>query len=262
MAMKSRLMGFDSSATLAGSTALGANIIQELVSDGFVVGTDAKVNSNATTYHWIALGANSSLLNKFKVGRYLGATGDDRDFTDIGFQPDILMVKSASTANFVFRTDQVTGDLTEFFNSTAEGSNRIQSFLSNGFQAGSGSETNANGVYMHYFALKNIEGVVATGKYTGDGVDGKAITGAGFKPDVVIVKSGAAQQARIKTNTETTTSSLFAGGAAEGTAGILTFENDGFTVGTHASVNNSGDTFYWIALKTGNHLVPLTRTAV
>ena len=89
---------------------------------------------------------------------------------------------------------------------------------------------------------------VISGAYTGNGVAGTEITLLGFVPDVVLVKSDAAQEPVIWTSTMT------GGGAkpvSSGTAAasnlIQTATINGFKVGSDARVNAVGTNYYWTA---------------
>jgi hypothetical protein len=48
----------------------------------------------------------------------------------------------------------VTGDSTLRFTANGNGTNRLQALQSNGFQVGTDSSVNANGVTYHYVAFK------------------------------------------------------------------------------------------------------------
>ncbi|MGB6045519.1 MAG: DUF4347 domain-containing protein, partial [Pirellulales bacterium] len=100
-------------------------------------------------------------------------------------------------------------------------------------------------------SVANTEMQMITGSYVGDGVDGRGITGLGFDPDLVIIKQGASGQntvARTSAMTGDVTKS-FVDGIAEFANGIESLNGDGFTVGTDATVNSSGQTYYWTAFK-------------
>lgn len=94
---------------------------------------------------------------------------------------------------------------------------------------------------------------VASGFYTGNGSDNRNITGVGFQPNAVIVKSSTAQDAVMRTST-------MAGDATKELAGanglqtnrIQALQANGFQVGTNAQVNQGGGsppTYYWVAFK-------------
>ena len=73
---------------------------------------------------------------------------------------------------------------------------------------------------------------VLTGIYMGNGVDNRQITGLGFHPDVVIIKSILTQQAVVRTSTMTgDVSKNMATGEIVSNA-IQSLDPSGFTVGT------------------------------
>ncbi|HSH67067.1 MAG TPA: T9SS type A sorting domain-containing protein [Bacteroidia bacterium] len=99
------------------------------------------------------------------------------------------------------------------------------------------------------------------GSYTGNGTNGHSITGLGFRPDVLIVKSSTASPAFIKTGTQAANESKqmnVTGGFS--TNAITSFTSNGFTVGTNASVNTNGTTYYFVAFDAGTDLVESTFT--
>lgn len=88
---------------------------------------------------------------------------------------------------------------------------------------------------------------IATGTYSGDGNDDRDITGVGFTPEVVIVVSSSTDQAVWRTtDMPANTSSPFNGTST--TTGIKSFASGSFRVGTAATVNGSGTTYYYLAL--------------
>jgi len=96
---------------------------------------------------------------------------------------------------------------------------------------------------------------LATGTYTGNGIDNRAITGVGFQPDVVMVKISTATSGVIRTSTMAGDASkpLTLLGALQPNM-AQSLDADGFTVGTDTRVNGSGSTYYWVAMKAGAEL--------
>lgn len=89
--------------------------------------------------------------------------------------------------------------------------------------------------------------------YTGNGTDNRAISGAGFQPDVVIVKR---QQFLDSGNGRIALSVMTAGEAkaltlasAPATGFIRSIDADGFTVSTDANVNANGEAYHALCLK-------------
>lgn len=252
----------DSSMYFAGNTANAADFIQAFTNDGFVVGTDAKVNANATVYYYIAF--NGTAAQKyFKTGNYIGNNTDARQLTASGitFTPDIFFVKGDTAQNPSTRTAEVTGDNSWHFSGSIDANNEIQNLVANGVELGTSPRTNGNGLEYFFASFKKYRGVIASGTYVGNGLDTRTITGLGFQPDFVLVKDGLTTSAAcIRTSDFVGDSSASVGSAGPTTNQIESFVSDGFTVGTSGVVNAVGDTFWWFAFKAGNFNVPLTRT--
>ena len=98
------------------------------------------------------------------------------------------------------------------------------------------------------FGAAEAHAQLATGSYTGDGADNRAITGLGFQPDAVIIKGNTAQTAVIRTSTMTGDNTKPMVGATALTADLIqSLDAGGFTIGTDARVNSGGVTYYWAA---------------
>ncbi len=243
-----------------------ADYIQELLADGFQLGTVGNVNGNGTRYFYLAIGGKSA-QSYFHTGRYYGDGNDNRNFTGggVSFTPDMVLIQQVGGATqAVHRTSAHVGDVTSSFDTNSNAADRIQSLIANGFQLGTDARVNiANGEYV-FVAMKQLAGAFAVGTYRGDGSALKAISGLGFKPDCVIVKVNTTQAARILTADMVTNNvnSLFTSSAASDAVGILSLDNDGFSVGSGASVNNNNSVVTWMAFKSGDFNAPLSRTTV
>ena len=96
---------------------------------------------------------------------------------------------------------------------------------------------------------------VASGSYVGNGASGRAITGLGFQPLVVIVK-GNRNDGAVCRSTDMPV------GYCKHLAGtwnlqpnrLLSLDADGFSVGSDVDVNASGSTYYWVAFSAGDEL--------
>lgn len=92
--------------------------------------------------------------------------------------------------------------------------------------------------------------MMATGSFTGTGSSNE-ITGVGFTPSHVMVKNAnSLKSARFRTQDQTGAYSQYYGIDAPATeTGITSIDYDGFTVLSDESVNESGDTMFWVAFK-------------
>ena len=90
------------------------------------------------------------------------------------------------------------------------------------------------------------------GRYTGDGVNARAITGLGWRPELVIIKSETtAQWAVVRTADMVGDASALIAWAGGGLAGNLieSLDADGFTVGDGVYVNENLIVFHWQAFR-------------
>lgn len=268
---KTSSMGTDVTQFFAATNeiASGTNThIQTLDSTGFTVGSDAAVNTNSNTYWYFAFKEVSGAMD---VGTYTGDGSDNRSLTGPGFLPDWVFTKNANATTPVSANYNVTesyGDYSSLFTDTINAVDLIQSLDTDGFTVGASAGANENTKTFYYAAFGGAVDPVAsgtfsmmTGSYSGTG-SGQSITGLGFAPDLVMIKhtdQATDQYAVFRTRTLWGDSTLyFAEALTAFTGGITSLDSDGFTIGTHATVNTSGDTYYWQAF--GNAFDPYTNT--
>lgn len=240
-------------------------LFRTLDATGFTVGNSSSVNSNGVVYHYVTFKSVTGYMN---VGSYTGNETDNRNITGSGFTPDFLFIKNAtSSVNTVFNVTESYGDYSNYFSDSSNSTNFIQSLQSDGFQVGSGSEVNGSGGTIYWVAFCGATNpapsgsfMMAVGSYSGNGTS-QAITGLSFSPDLVIVKYtdlAAGQYAVFRTRLMggATCTAYLAAATANFASGIISLDSGGFTVGSHTTVNTSGNVYYWEAF--GNAFNPLT----
>lgn len=101
---------------------------------------------------------------------------------------------------------------------------------------------------IYLFFLSNVHAATFTyGSYSGNGTS-QSITGVGFEPDVVLIKSDAGYAGVVATSSMTTgEAKLLSGTAALSTGHISTLDADGFSVGASNQVNKSSESYYFVA---------------
>ena len=143
-----RSFGFDASTgTTTGVTSLNA--------DGFSIGNAAEANQNGVGYHYVAF---NDVANSIDVSSYAGNNTDDRNLATVGFQPEYVLVRANDTAtgrSANARPAALPNDNTLLFTATAAGANRIQALQANGFQVGTSTDVNANGVTYHSLSVRS-----------------------------------------------------------------------------------------------------------
>ena len=190
---------------------------------------------------------------QFATGSYTGDGNDNRWINDPGFQPDLVVIKGATGARYcIFKTSSMAGDTaTTFSTGDALFADVIQAFGANGFQVGTSTHTNANGVTFHWMAFRdNGAGDFAVGSYTGDGNDNRNLDVVGFQPTILWIKDGTNGERVVWRVAENTgDDSLHVHALANIANAIQSFRPTGFQVGTSVHVNTLNQTYYWVAFK-------------
>jgi len=239
--LRSSTMTGDNTKPLIDPTALTANLIQSLDGDGFTLGNAENVNGLGTcggpcTYYWVAFKANADL----KVGTYTGNGAPTQSITGLGFSPDYIITMPAVAKRALTRTSRGTNQSKRFDSSVK--TDGIVSMDANGFTVASAAlsndDQNTDLTTYHYVAWNEAPGKVKVGEYTGDGNDGRNITGVGFQPEFVFVqKYSHDREARFRTGDMAGDPSATFGNEVALPDRIKAFLPDGFQLGLHADVN-------------------------
>ena len=127
-----------------------------LLATGFSLGTDAAVNTNGATYHYLAF---DDVAGQSRVATYTGNATSGRSITGTGFQPQYVVVRANDTATSRagrHRPASLAGTSSQTFNGAANVTTSITALQSNGFQVGNDGSVNANGVGYMYLALRDV----------------------------------------------------------------------------------------------------------
>jgi hypothetical protein len=183
-------------------------------------------------------------------GSYTGTGLDDQVVADIGFLPDVVIVKGDVKEVAVIRTSTMAGDAAKpMIGSVALTANLIQSLNPGNFVIGNDPRVNSLLVEYYWVAFKAVPGKLKVGTYTGNGAANRAITGAGFSPEMVFVFS-----ASTGAGVAATQDALAAGanGLDFGTVStggwFSSLDADGFTLGSALTENNAnGVAYHYVA---------------
>ena len=243
--IRTSTMSGDNSKEMVGATALQANRIQSLNTNGFTVGTDATVNNNGVVYYWIAFKASSGRMT---VGAYTGNGVAGHAVTGVGFSPKLLVFMSSSANNVVFHSTMGT---LSYQLDAHSGNTMLNSVDADGFTLGSDARVNGNGTTCYYIAWNTADGILDQSSYTGTGTDNLNVTGLGFQPEFVLVKSGSAYPAvhHAQSVGATADQSQFCTATANAANEIQALQSDGFQVGTAQEVNQAGAGYGYFAWK-------------
>jgi uncharacterized repeat protein (TIGR01451 family) len=127
--------------------------IQAFEPGGFQVGRDPSTNANGDTIHYVAWKA---VPDRAESRSYPGDGGDDRDLVGHSFNPNFLLVQRNESGSYgVFRTIANSGDNSLPVAATPVFGDRIQKFLSHGFQIGTSPEVNDSASTYYWIAFKD-----------------------------------------------------------------------------------------------------------
>ena len=188
---------------------------------------------------------SSTYFGFFASGSYQGNGVDNRAFTNVGFRPDVVIIKGNSAQTSAIRTSTMSGDAAKpLAGATALTADVIQSLTATGFTIGTNARVNTAGVSYEWMAFRAQSGLLRVGTYTGNG-SSQAIAGLGFSPEYAAVFSPGASNA-VQRYSGMTTSFQFDADAGNATR-ITSLNADGFSVGNQNTVNTNGTVYHYVA---------------
>ena len=206
-----------------------------------------------------------SVTGYSKIGTYEG-NGSARSITGLGFQPDFLIIKDADSTEqwYVFDSRRGHSKFSHPNLSNNEGTDataRLTAFGSDGFSLGTDGAVNGNGNTYVYAAFKKnvasnttLANSFKTVTYSGN-ASTQSITGVGFKPDLVWIKTRNAVGQNslfdsVRGNLNRLNSATTAA-ASNVASTLISFDTDGFTFGNESGNNNNETNVAW-CWKAGN----------
>jgi uncharacterized repeat protein (TIGR01451 family) len=242
---KTSTMYGDAVKELGPGSSLLTDHILSLDADGFTIGAGAGVNQSGIQFFWVAFRAAPG---EMIVGSYLGDGADDRDLTGLGFQPDHLIVMAESGQKAMQRYAAQTGDASREFEKSDPKTDRIQTFLPDGFQVGGHNTVNDNKIQYHYVAWNATPGYIESNSYNGNNNDDRNVLSVGFQSDYILLTvddnsyesvhrmGSMSGDLTLRVNTGTVLGNQ-----------IQAFLPDGFQIGDHPGVNDPSKTYLWTA---------------
>ena len=207
-----------------------------------------------------------------KFGSYTGNGSTNGPIVETGFEPAFVMIKRTDSTGVWVMLDNKR-NLTNPRNSSLYANSSAQedtgstsgfypmNFYSNGFQpiqnTGDYNANNATYIYMAFAedpdtTAPTLADSFSTATYTGTGSDPLPITGLGFKPGLVWIKTRDQAREHILSdivrgpNKEISSSDT----SAEEARGVKSFDNDGFTLDNATfNYNNNGEDYVAWAFK-------------
>ena len=214
------------------ATADAANLIQSISSNGFQIGSNGTVNTAANINWYFGFKSGSN----FMVGNYSG-NGVAKGI-GTSFSPDNVWVKRNTAVRGVFKNSSI-GDTKSYPFINAVGmTNAITNIGTTGFTVGTAAEVNTSGTNNYWYTAWKSNSVgatsptfkIQTGYFMGNG-SVKSISGLGFSPQLVVIKSDSNTTAALfKTSSMAHNTAAYFMATADSTAGLITLDSDGFTV--------------------------------
>ncbi|MDP3042859.1 MAG: hypothetical protein Q8N21_00425 [bacterium] len=256
---------YGDSASYFSATANIPDMIQALQTDGFQIGLNATVNSANIAYFYAAFGGSAahSASGTFSMatGSYTG-TAAVQTISNLGFSPDLVIIKGNTTQAGAFRTRMMAGDITAYLDSaTTNFAGGITALNPDSFTVGTSVVVNTNAVTYYWTAYGNAwnpdtnSGAAdfTIGAYYGNGIDSRNITRLPFQPNMVAVKNYGTGAGVFRTSAHTGDLSSYFAATAEAANIIQTLNTDGFQVGTAANVNTAASVYHFFAFKSGTN---------
>ena len=255
----------------------GNNFIYAFGSDGFSVGgADYAVNNNGQNFvGWCWKAGGTAVSNTdgsitssvsanteagFSICTYTG-TGSNTSFGHgLDSAPEMVIIKSRdqSTRSWITHFSTLGAGAYMLLNSTnanATSTARINTTTSTVVNIGTSANVNQNNDRLVAYCFHSVTGYQKFGTYTGTGSGGNSITGLGFSPRFVTIKSTSSVGAWITHSKPPTTTNpsanhlrfYLANAEDSGTNERINFDSDGFTLNAGGSnVNGNNITYlYW-----------------
>lgn len=204
---------------------------------------------------------NSAYAANFQMqtGYYVG-TGATLSISNIGFRPDLVIIKADTTAGAgaVFKTSSMPANTTAYFPATANNTGTIITLDETGFTVSSNANVNTVNVIWKWIAFGgsdcSVNGTFCVGSYTGVGTS-QSITSVGFQPDLVFTKGSSTTAATWRSSSMNNNVGQYFTATAQNTTGALftTLNSNGFTVGS--TNNSSGIVYQFAAFKSVDSLM-------
>lgn len=191
-------------------------------------------------------------------GYYIGTGAASHAITGLGWQPNMVIIKADTTAGVggVWKTSAMPASHTALFTATANDTNTMITFTSDGFTLSAAANVNTINVRWTWVAFSGSDcsatGTFCVGTYAGNGGT-QNITSVGFQPDFVMTKAatGTTNRSAIwrSSSMAGTVSNYFIATAQLASAGITGLLVNGFSVGNNVATNTTSTTYYYAAFK-------------
>ena len=242
-----------------------ATCITSLDSDGFSVGqgSSGRCNTNLATCHYVAVASDAK--NDFSQQTYTtGASPvDNRALTTSpSFQPALAIIrcKGCTTTVSVFHTTAM-GNATDTPASTTtsvNAANIIQQLTSTGVEVGTATSVQTANETFALVTFKSVANSMATGLFSGDGLDNKNVTlSSAGTPAWILLKGTSATAKTCQRYGTETGDNAFEENVGEGADRIQSLGLNTMQVGIDTCANETGtNNMQWFSVRTPVYSAP------
>ena len=197
----------------------------------------------------ISTAAGGAAAQQFlATGSYVGDGSDDRYIEGLGFEPNLVIIKSFTNQSAFAKTSTMPDRLSKNLGDDVPlEDNRVLGLEADGFIVGVEDEVNKNGVTYHWVAMKAEAGLMELGSYTGDASSFRYVGGLSFRPAAVLVLGDLWENAVLRTDDMALGESFPLDDDWNFLGAVTSFADGGFMVGNHNSVNNWSFTYHYVA---------------
>jgi uncharacterized repeat protein (TIGR01451 family) len=204
----------------------------------------------------LLLGAPAGAQQILATGHYTGDGTTGRAIAGVGFEPDLVIVKSDGNDTAVIRLSTMGATISRELGGTAVYyGNGIDSLDADGFTVGSHGVVNSNSTEYYWTAMREEPGVLEIGTYLGNGFAGRNVSTGPYVADAAIVIGEAATLPWFRhTGMPVDSSSPLVGGGIN-SGGINRFYLGGFEVGSEPEVNTLNTPYHYISWNYSSGLI-------
>jgi hypothetical protein len=226
-------------------TSLDADGFTFLIGSSTTASTKA-LNKSGTNFYYVCLGGDDIFTSS-----YVGNGADNRNITGVGFESKwIFMMLGAQHQVMKFPSAGLLTDITSFTYNGADITNAIQQIQADGFQVGNANQTNQTGQTCYYMCIKDSASIFQ-GEYAGNNSDNRDITGVGFQPDFVLLKSAAARNSAFRSADPAGDLTKYYRSVGLFANYVQSLDVDGFQIGNATDINASSTTVRYVAFIDG-----------
>ncbi len=246
--IRTNSMPANNSKDLSSASAFISTGIKSFLSNGFTIGTSATVNTNGTSYNFVAFDAPASQVVE---GSY---TGDGNLFgksiSTIGFMPKFVILFSGSEIGVMCQDGGWSLDF-------ANGGPQLYfgGFNSSGFSL-RGIDYNVSGRTYYFVAFNDVTNSIKNGNYAGSVFSDQNIS-TSFTPGYILSRAWGSYYAIQKTPTMGSTASTYFNASSNSTTQITAIGSTYFTVKGNSDVSQTGVSHYYIAFGNPSSLLPV-----